>query len=347
MKIKRMSPILMSKFLILLFTFSLLSISCGSDPVEDDETVTVDPPVVDPPVVDPPVVDPPVVDPPVVDGELDPSLPPSDNFNLSTWNISIPIDLDNSGTSDNISENDLNDGYENPDYFYTGEDGGMVFVCPVDGPKTSTNTSYTRTELREMLRAGNTSISTQGVNKNNWVFGSAPAADITAAAGYDGVLTATLAVNYVTTTGSSSQVGRVIVGQIHANDDEPVRLYYRKLPNNDLGVIYIAHEGNNTGEDWYEMIGSRSNSASNPVDGIALDEKWSYKIEVVNNDLTVTIIREGKDDVVQIVDMSTSAYDVGGQYMYFKAGVYNQNNTGDATDYVQATFYSLENTHTD
>ena len=27
--------------------------------------------------------------------------------------------------------------------------------------------------------------------------------------------------------------------------------------------------------------------------------------------------------------------------MYFKAGVYNQNNTGTASDYVQATFYSL------
>jgi len=31
--------------------------------------------------------------------------------------------------------------------------------------------------------------------------------------------------------------------------------------------------------------------------------------------------------------------------MYFKAGVYNQNNTGTASDYVQATFYSLTHSH--
>ena len=37
---------------------------------------------------------------------------------------------------------------------------------------------------------------------------------------------ATLAVNHVTTTGEKYQIGRVIIGQIHAKDDEPVRLYY-------------------------------------------------------------------------------------------------------------------------
>ena len=43
--------------------------------------------------------------------------------------------------------------------------------------------------------------------------------------------------------------------------------------------------------------------------------------------------------------MSDSGYDSGGQYMYFKAGVYNQNSTGDPKDYVQATFYKIENSH--
>ena len=94
------------------------------------------------------------------------------------------------------------------------------------------------------------------------------------------------------------------------------------------------------------MIGRRSNSADNPVDGIALGEKFSYIVKVEGNDMWVTIRREGKEDITQYVDMSNSGYDVGGQYMYFKAGVYNQNNSGNANDYVQATFYSLSNTHT-
>lgn len=44
--------------------------------------------------------------------------------------------------------------------------------------------------------------------------------------------------------------------------------------------------------------------------------------------------------------MTNSGFDVSGQYMYFKAGVYNQNNSGDADDYAQATFYKLKKSHT-
>ncbi|MCB4798603.1 polysaccharide lyase family 7 protein [Neotamlana laminarinivorans] len=280
-------------------------------------------------------------------GGLNAEVSPAENFDLSTWNLSIPED-EGDGTAVTVTVAQINNNYENSKYFYTAEDGGMVFKCPVAGYKTSENTSYTRVEFREMLRGTNTGISTQGVNKNNWVFGSAPAADISAAAGYDGEMSATLAVNYVTTTGDSGQVGRVIVGQIHANDDEPIRIYYRKLPENNLGSIYFAHEPRDGygDEQWYELIGSRSSSASNPEDGIALNEKFSYKIRVVNNTMVVTILREGKDNVVKTISMANSGYDQGGQYMYFKAGVYNQNNTGNDEDYVQATFYELEKSHT-
>lgn len=279
-------------------------------------------------------------------GVLDSSKVPSENFDLSTWNLSIPENNGN-GTATTISVRDLNLSYEDRKYFYTAADGGMVFKCPVAGFKTSTNTSYTRVELREMLRGTNTNIPTQGVNKNNWVFGTAPEADKTAAAGYDGEMKATVAVNYVTTTGGSTQLGRVIIGQIHANDDEPIRLYYRKLKDNELGSIYFAHEpADGYGvEQWHEMIGSRSSNATNPADGIALNEKFDYTIKVVGDSLTVTISREGKVDVVKTISMVNSGYNLGGQYMYFKAGVYNQNNTGNDDDYVQTTFYDLKKSH--
>lgn len=271
---------------------------------------------------------------------------PSENFDLSTWNLSIPENNGN-GTATTITVSELNNKYQNNKYFYTSDDGGMVFKCPVDGFKTSANTSYTRVELREMLRGTNTSISTKGVNKNNWVFGTAPSADLNAAAGFDGEMNATLAINNVTTTGNSSHVGRLVIGQIHANDDEPVRIYYRKLKDNALGSIYFAHEptDGNGSEQWYELIGSRSSSASNPTDGIALNEKFTYSIKVVGDNLTITITREGKDDVSKTVDMVNSGYNVGGQYMYFKAGVYHLNNSGDATDFAQATFYNLDKSH--
>lgn len=279
-------------------------------------------------------------------GDLDPNNAPFQNFDLSTWKLNT-TENNGSGFAKTISVSEMNSGYQDTDYFYTGDDGGLVFKCPISGFKTSANTSYTRVELREMLRGSNTNISTQGVNKNNWVFGTAPESDKNAAAGFDGEMTATLAINKVTTTGSNSHIGRFIIGQIHANDDEPIRAYYRKLIGNTLGSIYFAHEptDGNGSEQWHEVIGSRSNSAANPADGIALNEKFTYKIKVVGDILTFTIIREGKDDVVKTVDMVNSGFNVGGQYMYFKAGIYQANNTGDADDYAQVTFYKLEKSH--
>lgn len=45
-------------------------------------------------------------------------------------------------------------------------------------------------------------------------------------------------------------------------------------------------------------------------------------------------------------DMVNSGFNVGGQYMYFKAGVYHLNSTGNDDDYAQVTFYALEKSHT-
>ena len=268
------------------------------------------------------------------------------SIELDDWYLSIPVDEKTNSKAKSIYEAALNDDYFNAEFFFLDKEGGMVFRAPIEGATTSTNTKYTRTELREMLRRGNTNISTQGVNQNNWVFSSAPASDQSKAGGVDGTLTAELAVNYVTETGDSSQVGRVIIGQIHANDDEPVRVYYRKLPNNDKGAIYLAHEIKDGDDTYYELIGTRSKSAENPANGIALNERFGYQISVSGNLLTFTLTREGQADVTEVIDMNDSGYDLGGQYMYFKAGVYNQNNSGDPKDYVQATFYKIENSHT-
>lgn len=265
-------------------------------------------------------------------------------IDFSDWYLSVPTDEDGNGKSDSIYETDLSKGYTD-EYFYVSDDNGLVFTCPNTGYKTSENTKYVRVELREMLRRGDTSISTQGVTLNNWVFASAPESAQQKAGGVDGNLSATLAVNKVTTTGEDYQIGRIIIGQIHANDDEPIRLYYRKLPNNTKGSIYFAHEPIDEDDLYYEMIGSRSNSADDPEDGIALDEKFSYRIQTVGNDLTVTISRDHKDDVTKTINMSTSGYDDSNQYMYFKAGVYNQNNSGDDDDWVRATFYQIKNSH--
>jgi len=268
---------------------------------------------------------------------------PSSKFDLISWTLSVPTDKDGNKKADQIKEIELSSGYAS-EYFYLSEDGGMVFKSPIGGFKTSANTTYTRSELREMLRRGNTKIKTKGPGLNNWVLKSSNS--MFTAGGHDGQLNATLKVDHVTTTGKDSQVGRVIIGQIHAEHNEPLRLYYRKLPNNSKGSIYFAHEGrDNDKEDYYELIGKRSKTAENPENGIALGEKFSYQVLVLGNILTVKIEKENGATFEKSVDMKKSGYSAKEEYMYFKAGVYNQNKTGDLDDYVQATFYELKNAH--
>lgn len=268
------------------------------------------------------------------------------NIELIDWYLGIPTDADNNGKSDSIKENELSGDYFDPRFFTISSDGGIVFGTSVSGFTTSENTKYVRTELREMLRRGNTNHNTQGVNKNNWVFSSAPQSAQEKAGGVDGRLHAELAVNHVTSTGEAYQIGRVIIGQIHANDDEPLRVYYRKLPNNQNGSIYLAHEILGGQDLYFDIIGSRSNQAGNPENGIPLNEKFTYTIDVKGNLLTFTLNTVNGEVFTQVIDMTNSGYDREDQYMYFKAGVYNQNNTGDQHDYVQATFYHIDNSHT-
>ena len=276
---------------------------------------------------------------------LNPNVPPSENFDLLDWNLGLPVDSDKNGRSDTIPERILANGFELRPLFFTANDGGLVFICPNYGAKTSKNTAYVRTELREMLRRGNARIGVQGVTKNNWVLSSAHGSVRRKAGGIDGSLEATVAVNRVSTTGEPKKVGRVIIGQIHGKDDEPLRIYYRKLPDNELGSVYFAHEIVGGDEIWIDLVGSRASNAKNPVDGIALNELFSYRVELRNDILSVTLIRQGQKNITRTVDISESHYDKSSEYMYFKLGVYNQNNSGEENDFAQATFYHFENKH--
>ena len=282
---------------------------------------------------------------------LSPDLAPGQNFDLADWYLNTPDDRDGDNKSDRFSESDLAKGFSDPRYFYTGPDGGLVMRSTIDGAKTSKNTRFARTELREMLRRGNRSIKTKlndgSPNKNNWVFSSAPKRAQLEAGTVDGILKATLAVNHVTTTGTASQVGRVVIGQIHAAKDEPIRLYYRKLPGHIKGSIYAAHEVSKGDDIYADLIGSRASNAQDPQDGIALDEKFSYVIDAKGHQLRVSIFQEENLRAKHSFDLTDSGYGVAKEYMYFKAGVYNQNNSGDPQDYVQATFYQLDNEHGD
>jgi len=277
---------------------------------------------------------------------LNPKAKPWENFNLSDWAIDTPA-FASDGESERVGEKDWNKmSSDSKKFFFTHTDGGMRFVTRIDGAKTSKNTSYVRSELREMLRRGNKSISTTGVNGNNWALGYQPKG--TKHGGRNGKLTATLRVNKVTTTGSGIHVGRTIIGQIHASGDEPLRLYYHKYPGDSRGCIYAESEIRDGKDVNFGIIGNED--CDNPSNGIALNEMFSYEITNDDEDLIVRIRRGDRDGPtigLKTIDLDKldSGYDRSSEWMYFKAGAYTQNNTGKGSDGDIITFYRLANSH--
>ena len=280
---------------------------------------------------------------------LNPNRDPQDNFDLRRWALDTPAGRPgDSDISERINENEYDDISDaSAEFFYTAPDGGLRFETRIDGARTSSGTSFVRSELREMLRAGDTDISTRGVNENNWALGYQPTG--TDHGAREGRLEATLRINQVTTTGDGVHPGRTIVGQIHASDDEPLRLYYRQVPGDRHGCIYAVHEIRDGDDIHFPLIGDGQN-CNNPSNGIELDELWSY--EIINDDEDIIVrIRRGDDNGPVIaqttidLDQLDSGYDRSDEWFYFKAGAYTQNNTGDGDDGDIITFYRLEASH--
>ena len=279
---------------------------------------------------------------------LNPNRPPQDNFDLLQWALDTPAGRPgDSDRAERIDEDEYDDiSSDSRQFFFTHTDGGMRFVTRLDGATTSSGTRFVRSELREMLRRGNKSISTTGVNGNNWALGYQPSGNDWG--GRNGVLRATLRVNKVTTTGSGIHPGRTIIGQIHADDDEPLRLYYRKLPNDQHGCIYVSHEIRNGDDIDFDIIGEED--CDDPSNGIELNELFSYEIINDDEDIRVVIRRGDRDGSVigqTTIDMDNldSGYDRSDEWMYFKAGAYTQNDTGNDSDGDIITFYRLSATH--
>lgn len=90
---------------------------------------------------------------------LDPDLNPSANFDLSMWNLVLPLSLGDMGGAIQISNNalvgdaSLNTGYSNPPYFYTdGVIGTLNFFAPLNGATTE-GSVFPRSGLSETLQA--------------------------------------------------------------------------------------------------------------------------------------------------------------------------------------------------
>ncbi|MGO4386527.1 polysaccharide lyase family 7 protein [Microvirga sp. 2YAF29] len=238
---------------------------------------------------------------------LDFDAAPSGNFSLRNWKITLPVDASGRFVRTAVEVKELG-GYENPVYFYTGQDGAMVFKAPAEGATTS-GSRYARTELREV----------KGSERAAWSLAQG------------GTLSATLKVNEVPTL-HTGKGGRIVIGQVHGQDDELVRLYWE---NN---TIYFKNDqaGPDNRELRFDLKDSRGHKPS-----VSLDERFSYSIKAKGDFLEVAVRADGK-----LYKSQTPINDVWDtDKFYFKAGVYLGVNETQGTGYGQTSFYALNYSH--
>ena len=180
---------------------------------------------------------------------LDPTVAPGGNFNLSIWSLQLPIGSPGSPTTIQPSQLKGASGYTNPAYFWTDKnDGSMTFWDPEAGV-TTPNSSYARSELREMNSNGSAADwSLSGTHK----------------------LSATLRIVSVTKN--------VCVGQIHlgsgGSSTKPLlELYYHSNGDIVLGLEKSPDGGQNT----------------STLTNVPLGTQWSYVIAIVGGKIQVTV----------------------------------------------------------
>ncbi|WP_315974420.1 polysaccharide lyase family 7 protein [Microvirga sesbaniae] len=238
---------------------------------------------------------------------LDPKTAPGQNFDLSDWKIGLPVD--GSGGFKGTSREVKNlSSYEHSKYFYTGPDGAMTFVAPVEGATTK-GSKFARSELREMI----------GSERAAWRLSKG------------GVMTATLTVDHAPTKFDGTP-GRIVVGQIHGQDEELVRL------NWENGRVYFVNDqaGPKNSETKFYF-----HNAAGKQPQVSLNERFSYSISAKGDQLVVTVKADGQ--TYKSVSKINSVWQ--SDTFYFKAGAYLGVNETQGTGYGQTSFYALSVSH--
>ncbi|GAD78425.1 polysaccharide lyase family 7 protein [Vibrio ezurae] len=301
---------------------------------------------------------------------LDVTKAPAENFDLSKFKLNLPMDDDKAERAGKVMEiyksmlNNKEKPFSQAQWFYTDKTtGAMVFKAP-NKAMTTPNSKNARSELRAMLSDDYSSP------KNNFTVASTKDAEKYGAIG--GHMSATLAVDWVSTSGNYKKGGAfaTVIGQIHGSKNEPLKIVYRKLPGHEYGSVYWNYETNAKGDEYkfrhdistdvFGQHGLRKGSAE-PTDGIKLGDIFSYDVNVEGDIMHLTFTKnpgqpnqEVKKFDVNLAEghLKGDKYDQGyaNDWMYFKAGNYNQCNTGsagcsnnglEAGDYAQVSFYKL------
>jgi hypothetical protein len=180
-------------------------------------------------------------------GPLDPDVAPGGNFDLSLWELQLPIGSANSPTVIPPLQLKGPNGFQDTYFFTDPTDGSMTFWDPENGVTTG-GSDYPRSELREMTEAGAyADWQSSGTN----------------------TLSATLKVTRVP--------DHVCVGQIHTSGSKPLlELYYYSNGGIVLGIEQTPAGGNEVphtlgnvplGMPWSYVIGLSGSSIALTLGG--------------------------------------------------------------------------------
>ncbi|MFC0219121.1 hypothetical protein FHS82_001708 [Pseudochelatococcus lubricantis] len=238
---------------------------------------------------------------------LIPDVAPGVNFDLTDWKITLPVNSKGSASGKAYEVKNLVN-YENSKYFYTADDGAMVFYAPVKGATTS-GSKYVRSELREMDNG----------RVAGWTTDEG------------GHMAATLEVDQAPIK-TNGDAGRLIVGQVHGEDDELVRIYW------DNEDIYFINDraGSKNKETKFQL---RDENGDTP--DVSLNERFSYRIDVSGDVLDVRVYADGKE-YKSITKINKVWQD---DELYFKAGAYLGVNSDSGRGAGQVSFYQLDISH--
>lgn len=257
---------------------------------------------------------------------LNPDLPPSGNFDLSKWALTLPTPIGGIGNAEQVESKHLVSGYTNPPYFFTGSRGSMNFWAPDNGA-TTTDATHPRSELLEEWNGRGSTWTISQFSKNT--------------------LTATMLVSKV------PQSGLIVIGQIHNNGvTDPygnevitrplLKIMYSskpKDPNGDacLGCVY-AEIRPAAGSDEYHQLDYTL--ATN----LPLKQLFTYSASLENSGKLIVTVN-GKSHLHRINTSNNNTVGWGAQGLYFKAGAYVLDHGTSSTDGGEVDIYSLDVMH--
>ncbi|MGH8354253.1 MAG: polysaccharide lyase family 7 protein [Pseudomonas sp.] len=188
---------------------------------------------------------------------------------------------------------------------YFESSSGVIFFWAPVTGSTTENASYPRSELRETFADG---------QLRNWTYPSA-----------DNFLRASLTVDQVPST------GKVVIGQIHAYQSSypMLKLEYQYSSTTKTGKI-VAKVRGTPGDSPIQVI--------TVAQGVALSQRFTYSIHLTPGG--TLSVNANSYNWSSKLDPAWAP-----KPLYFKAGMYVQDNSGLETEGGKANFYKLEVEH--